>query len=62
MDSELPVEPGAIIEVILHEHAGVVDQEIERFDILDSSLNLRARGCASYSERRSDGMDRDCYL
>ena len=44
VDCEVPFDPCAIAEVIVKVHAGVVDQNVERLDILDRSLNLRRAG------------------
>jgi hypothetical protein len=40
----VPFKIGAIAQVIVKVHAGIVDQEIERFDFPDSRLNLRSVG------------------
>ena len=37
----MPFERGKIAQVIVKRHAGVVDEDIEGFDPLDSGLNLR---------------------
>src|SRR5262249_51355330 len=41
VDGEDALECGAIAEVIAKRQAGIVDEEIERLDLLDGSLNLR---------------------
>ena len=40
----MPFETSALAQVIVKVQAGVVDQDIESFDILDSILNLRGVG------------------
>jgi hypothetical protein len=35
---------GAIAQIIVKRQAGVIDEDIERFDSLDSALNLRSVG------------------
>ena len=38
VDGEVLVERGTIAQVVVDRHAGVVDEDVERFDPLDSSL------------------------
>ncbi len=40
----MPFERGTIAQVIVKRQAGVIDEDIERFDSLDSSLSLRSVG------------------
>ena len=44
VDGEVAVDPSAIAKIIMKVHAGVVDQDVETFDALGSSLNLRRVG------------------
>ena len=44
VDREVPFKIGTIAQVIVKVHSGVVDQDIERFDFLDSVLNLPGVG------------------
>jgi hypothetical protein len=44
VDGEVPIDPSAIIKIIVKAYAGVVDQDVERFDAPDSSLNLHRVG------------------
>jgi hypothetical protein len=44
VDGQVPFEHGRIAQVVPARHAGVIDEEIEGFDVLDSSLNLRSAG------------------
>jgi hypothetical protein len=37
VDGEVSVDPSAIVKIIVKVHAGVVDQDVERFDAPDSS-------------------------
>jgi hypothetical protein len=40
----VPFERGTIAQVIVSRQASVIDEDIERFDSLDRSLNLRSVG------------------
>ena len=40
----MPFERGTIAQVIVKRQAGVIDEDIERLDSLDSCLNLRRVG------------------
>jgi hypothetical protein len=40
VDGEVPIDPSAIAKIIVKVHASVVDQDVDRFDTPDSSLNL----------------------
>jgi hypothetical protein len=40
VEGEMSIDPSAIAKIIVKVHAGVVDQDVERFDAPDSSLNL----------------------
>src|SRR5205823_7184251 len=44
VDGEVPFERGTIAQVVVERDAGVVDEDIERFDVLDGCLNLRRIG------------------
>src|SRR5439155_25386813 len=44
VDREVPFEVGAFAQVFVKVHSSVVDQDVERFDFLDSVLNLRGVG------------------
>lgn len=39
-DREVLFEHGPIAEVVVDRHAGIVDQHVERLDLLDGLLNL----------------------
>ena len=41
VDGQVPFEHGTIAQVIKGVHAGVVDEDVERFDTLDRDLNVR---------------------
>jgi hypothetical protein len=41
---QVPFDSGAIAQTIVQIHASIIDEEIEKFDVLDSSLNLRSVG------------------
>ena len=40
----MPFEHGPIAQVVVKRHAGVVDEDVERFDALDRRLDLRRVG------------------
>jgi hypothetical protein len=44
VDGQVPFQRGRIAQVVPTRHAGAIDEEIEGFDVLDSSLNLRGVG------------------
>ncbi len=44
IDGEVPFDRGTIAQVIVKRQAGVIDEDIERFDSLDGSLNMRSVG------------------
>jgi hypothetical protein len=44
VDGEVLFERGTIAQVIVKRHAGVIDEDIERLDSLDSCLSLRRVG------------------
>jgi hypothetical protein len=44
VDGKVPVDPSAMTKIIVKVHASVVDQDVERFDAPDSSLNLQGVG------------------
>ena len=44
IDGEALFERGAIAQVIVKRQASVIDEDIEIFDLLDSSLNVRSIG------------------
>jgi hypothetical protein len=40
----VPFDRGTIAQVIVKRQPGVIDEDIERFDSLDGSLNMRSVG------------------
>jgi hypothetical protein len=58
VDGEVPVDSSPIAKVIVKVHAGVVDQDVERFDAHGSSLNLRLVG--DVQDYRCDALIRMC--
>jgi hypothetical protein len=44
VDGEVPFEHGRIAQVVVERQAGVVDQDVERFDVIDCSPNVRRVG------------------
>ena len=44
VDGEVPLERRTVAQVIVERDAGIVDEEIEGFDLVDGSLDLRHVG------------------
>ena len=44
VDGEVPFEHGPIAQVVVERHAGVIDEDVERVDFIDGSLDLRSVG------------------
>jgi len=40
----VPFEHGPIAQVVVERHAGVIDEDVERVDFIDGSLDLRSVG------------------
>jgi hypothetical protein len=44
VDGQVPFQRGRIAQVVVTEHAGVVDEDVERVDLLGGCLDLRGVG------------------
>ena len=44
VDGEVPFEHGPIAQVVVERHAGVIDEDVERVDFIDRSLDLCSVG------------------
>jgi hypothetical protein len=51
VDGEVALDRGTVAQVVVHRHAGVVDEDVQRVDDVDRSLNLVGVGDVE-SDRR----------